>query len=1766
MKGTAMFLFRNENSRKQIAHILIISFFLEFFLPLLSPALSLKAGDGPAKPEAASFEPVDATDMVNLFTGDLSYNLPLLEVPGPEGSWPINMFYHAGVGPNSEASWVGLGWNLNPGAINRVLNGYPDDYFGGFLNSRYTIQKERKTGFGVSVGVGIGPVGMNVDFDSNQGLVGMNTSLSITKMLGFDGPANLSLTMGSSGVGVSGSLSGSQFMGSKGASLNGSIGLGLHMSTAGDFSSNVYGGLSFSTNKYNGNNKKITSYQFNGAGFNFSSNNQSSFSVAGGARASNSSVVGKMQTNSFNIKIPGIPIPVGPSGLWVSIGANYYEHEWWLDENHTERGFGLLHQSGFAGESLESWASTQSDNAFLEDSNYGKEYLLIDHKWDDSKYMATKFDHSLINNGLFSAADFYQVNVQGLSGNFQPYLKNSHSIYEKKYEEDSDDPSDDWVVKGKLDITTTFNKGKDIRFRFRGELGGQFKSDNASLSDIEDGSKQIRPVIDVKNGQLIGFRIGSEDGKIYEFYQPIQQLYSKDKNWYEGIAKIESFNEVKMNSPYATSWLLTGIKGPDYIDRGENGFSNEDWGYWVKFNYDEKKIRSWRAPHFGYQKSTAEGSDGDMYSTGLKEEQYLESIETTSHIAKFETSDRDDNQNVYLESGTEFFSKHFSKLNGNRYRVELPHKKSEFVNALSSVEYSFSADVMFDLNLYEVEGTPDDFEFVYKGVGIGDLKYEDIDLNHYLSLTENDSNVYFEFTVPDQLGNNHVIGPKACKLILNPVVEKKYSDTKITDLGGDQFEITFPVSFNQLKIEGRAHNIKVRYRYKHGLGIGRPHDTSFPLEEGQYTILDDSNGFTRIHIDGNIIKSTIDKNNVRKFSIRSAQLFVGDQPIPSSRAQKLDSIVLYKKLFNNQGLQTGLSEALTTLKLDYDYTLLTKSPNSIAISKDGVAKNGKLVLKSIKKLGLAGAEIMPATEFSYYGETKQSDYASIHRRLVWDQDSWDLWGGYSSVTDKKKHHNSQEKYIADRDAATGNLSEIRTALGGKILIDYESDVITSVKGKYPPLHQENEITDAVVSQRSEVPQIEVPISDLSVYKQLKDKFESGNLEGLFVAERRYVEVFDKHNEEAGTEVTSYFSNYRSINKFQNSNIYLNNSIHFKENTVTEDNQIRTTTEYTYRVFHGSNYAGGHRVKSLTVFDGDKIRKTEHNYYGGSTYSIPTLYNNNLIDLIGTNGIKENRYSFKDNLYSSNYNILAPAPNVGYAKVEVKEVDPKSGACLNGKSSFSYYNAKSNILNPDIGNLSRPFEYGSYNSGRILDNTTLMGMNYKVEHFGLKKGKTGFVKEDYFPVKADYMIYETSSKIAELENIKFFDKNFDQPIRGHEPGITVQTYKSGEERNGVITSHTKIQTQENLFLIGTASKEYFYDENSDLSGIAETKVNNIGYDMLTGKMLITETKDSQNRTHVTESTPAYWKYPEMAEKNMLSQRAQDKAYLLEENEIFYGLDDNGKKERLINASVNTWRPWTRAYENGKLVETPSNKVWRRDDSYVAVQTGPQFQEFSRWTDYEDDEAGDYQNNHWQRTSNITAYNRYSKVVESRSLDGNYSSSIYGHSDALPIATIVGSKRENSLYMNFEDGESNDVHTGARSKELNGYYEIGRTPSENIGYTVSMWLKPDQGRSLHVFSETINENKWQFVSFKGINRNMVIRVNGQGLVDDLRIHPDNATMTTYNYDPITWKISSITDANNRSIFYEYDDAGRLSRVLDEDKMLLNKTFYHFGKGTN
>src|SRR5580698_8291187 len=105
MKRNPITLIRCSKATKMIAAFIAVNLITQLGFPTLSFALT----SGPAQEEFSSFEPASTTDMVDLYTGDFTYNIPLLTVPGPNGGYPLNLAYHSGVTMEQEASWVGLG-------------------------------------------------------------------------------------------------------------------------------------------------------------------------------------------------------------------------------------------------------------------------------------------------------------------------------------------------------------------------------------------------------------------------------------------------------------------------------------------------------------------------------------------------------------------------------------------------------------------------------------------------------------------------------------------------------------------------------------------------------------------------------------------------------------------------------------------------------------------------------------------------------------------------------------------------------------------------------------------------------------------------------------------------------------------------------------------------------------------------------------------------------------------------------------------------------------------------------------------------------------------------------------------------------------------------------------------------------------------------------------------------------------------------------------------------------------------------------------------------------------------------------------------------------------------------------------------------------------------------------------------------------------------------------------------------------------------------
>ncbi len=150
---------RKSKVTKVIASYLAIQLIVQMVQPMQLWALT----SGPSQPEFNSFTPIGTSDMVNLSSGNFNYNIPIMDV----GGYPLNLAYDSGVTMDQEASWTGLGWNLNVGQIARNVRGLPDDFDGDLM--RYENNMKTNKTYGAVFGVG-GYVFGNSTIGLNAGL------------------------------------------------------------------------------------------------------------------------------------------------------------------------------------------------------------------------------------------------------------------------------------------------------------------------------------------------------------------------------------------------------------------------------------------------------------------------------------------------------------------------------------------------------------------------------------------------------------------------------------------------------------------------------------------------------------------------------------------------------------------------------------------------------------------------------------------------------------------------------------------------------------------------------------------------------------------------------------------------------------------------------------------------------------------------------------------------------------------------------------------------------------------------------------------------------------------------------------------------------------------------------------------------------------------------------------------------------------------------------------------------------------------------------------------------------------------------------------------------------------------------------------------------------------------------------------------------------------------------------------------------------------
>lgn len=742
---------------------------------------------GPSAPEATSFKAVGSDNLVNLFTGDFSYSIPLMDV----GGYPVNLFYNGGISMEQEASWVGLGWNINPGTVSRNMRGVPDDFNGEDQLTQYQNMKPNRT-FGGEVGADVELLGLkkpkinlSLGFSHNNYLgpalelgVSVSHNISIVENLKFSksptnsdtGSMNIGARLGGSaklssrsGLTVSPSLNVAMDIVSKSAGM----GVGLNTSynsRVGIQDINITAERAKFKEKLDKSGYDYISYGRALAGANISF-----------ARSSYMPVI-RMPLANYNFAAK-LELGAGLYGVRGSGTANGYYSESsvpkeWRMQKKPLVGYIFSEKAMSDKNAVMDFnrlndAEVTPNTPVISAPQYTYDIFSIQGEGTGGSIRAYRGDMGFMrDNRTVSKESNASIGADPAGGHwggsFDVILTpttvggwneanntlNLSMPFDKKQSNTSDFENVYFRNPGESTVTNedAINKvGQDnlVRFELVGSnvnprlnsklekfdkktntsLGLQSVASNTGLSK-RDKRTQVVTMLSASEAARVGLdksiknytgtvdnvnhylqskqidRVGlfrkahhisqidvlEQTGMRYVYGLPVYSLSQKDYTFSVGAipdqngglvkydiggegntdskhmknsSKIDGYFMAQETPAYASSFMLTGLLSPDYVDVTNDGITEDDLGNAVKFNYTYTGDHQWRTPrkndNAGSGKDWAFFNDGNKsekkdnkatISFGKREVWYLNAIESKSMIAIFVTESRNDAKGV----------------------------------------------------------------------------------------------------------------------------------------------------------------------------------------------------------------------------------------------------------------------------------------------------------------------------------------------------------------------------------------------------------------------------------------------------------------------------------------------------------------------------------------------------------------------------------------------------------------------------------------------------------------------------------------------------------------------------------------------------------------------------------------------------------------------------------------------------------------------------------------------------------------------------------------------------------------------------------------------------------------------------------------------------------------------------------------------------------------------------------------------------------------
>jgi len=290
----------------------------------------------------------------------------------------------------------------------------------------------------------------------------------------------------------------------------------------------------------------------------------------------------------------------------------------------------------------------------------------------------------------------------------------------------------------------------------------------------------------------------------------------------------------------------------------------------------------------------------------------------------------------------------------------------------------------------------------------------------------------------------------------------------------------------------------------------------------------------------------------------------------------------------------------------------------------------------------------------------------------------------------------------------------------------------------------------------------------------------------------------------------------------------------------------------------------------------------------------------------------------------------------------------------------------------------------------------------------------------------------------------------------------------------------------------------------------------------------------------------------------------------------------KSKGMIAIPVST-ETWLKKADNSEyLIDATVNEFTKLVDGQIKLAKVYQLeakQPIAKATIGYQNSASLIRNSTYFKLQSTIDYNSLGIPVQTTSIGGKVSSTVFGYHNRLMIATVMNANSGDVAFTSFEDINTGgtvsqsvnvggwQIGTGSNvltSQSLTGKYSFSGSLTKTVqhpgNYKITIWRHSSGSATVNGQSGTLltDIGNWRLYEWNLTNVS-AITVNANA-IDEIRLYPANASMVSFTYDPAIGKTSE-SDESNRIVFFEYDDFGRIRMIKDEKGNIVKRYEYNY-----